>query len=278
MSTATQQAPRGRGQGKRSRGQNQRNQTARSGDGDAMSLANRGSDEVVSTTLERVSLADNATVGDKSEEPDVCWICAEEIRFWSIGECNHITCHVCALRLRALYKRTECTFCKVSIVLCCLMLNADRLQNPQPSVIFASTPANQYQSYDVESMEFKDAKLSIYFETGEMMEDSLILLRFNCPDPDCDYIATGGWADLKWHVRDAHKRVMWSVGLYVYEAGRLTTLLQKRSLYSEQEDFHARAHCIHPETAGRSFAVSEQQSERETKGRSGSASHVRVLS
>lgn len=49
-----------------------------------------------------------------SVDPEsVCWICAEPVRFYSVSECNHRTCHVCALRLRALYKRMDCTFCKV---------------------------------------------------------------------------------------------------------------------------------------------------------------------
>jgi hypothetical protein len=43
----------------------------------------------------------------------ICWICAEPVKFYALAECNHRTCHVCALRLRALYKRTDCTFCKV---------------------------------------------------------------------------------------------------------------------------------------------------------------------
>ena len=41
-----------------------------------------------------------------------------------------------------------------------------------------------------------------------MMEDTLILLRFNCPDGSCDYIASG-WGDLKLHVRGAHGNLMW---------------------------------------------------------------------
>lgn len=41
-----------------------------------------------------------------------------------------------------------------------------------------------------------------------MMEETLILLRFNCPDGSCDYIA-GGWSDLKLHVRGAHGNLMW---------------------------------------------------------------------
>lgn len=59
-------------------------------------------------------------------------------------------------------------------------------------------------------MAFKDAKLSVYFETRDMMEETLILLRFNCPDPDCDYIGNG-WGDLKLHVRATHGKFMWYV-------------------------------------------------------------------
>ena len=57
---------------------------------------------------------------------------------------------------------------------------------------------------------YKDSKLSISFETQEMMEETLILLRFNCPDPECDYIGTG-WNDLKLHTRGVHGKLMWSV-------------------------------------------------------------------
>jgi E3 ubiquitin-protein ligase ZNF598 len=47
------------------------------------------------------------------DEPDLCWICAEPIKYYAVSDCNHRTCHVCALRLRALYKKLDCTFCKV---------------------------------------------------------------------------------------------------------------------------------------------------------------------
>ena len=59
-------------------------------------------------------------------------------------------------------------------------------------------------------MQFKDPKLSVFFETQEMMEDALILLRFNCPDSECAYIG-GGWADLRLHVRATHGKLMWFV-------------------------------------------------------------------
>lgn len=50
---------------------------------------------------------------EDEEEEEFCYICAEPVRYWVLGTCNHRTCHVCSLRLRALYKKRECTFCKV---------------------------------------------------------------------------------------------------------------------------------------------------------------------
>lgn len=49
------------------------------------------------------------------EEGEVCFICASTIDHLSIAPCNHQTCHICALRLRALYKKRDCAYCKVSI-------------------------------------------------------------------------------------------------------------------------------------------------------------------
>jgi hypothetical protein len=62
--------------------------------------------EVVAGQLAAVALSDAGDV-------DVCWICAEPVKYYAVPECNHRTCHTCALRLRALYKKLECTFCKV---------------------------------------------------------------------------------------------------------------------------------------------------------------------
>ena len=63
-----------------------------------------------STTTVVATQSETTSGGDS----DVCWICAEPVKYYSLSECNHRTCHVCAIRLRALYKKTECTFCKVS--------------------------------------------------------------------------------------------------------------------------------------------------------------------
>ena len=55
---------------------------------------------------------------------------------------------------------------------------------------------------------YKDAKLAVFFETQDMMEETLILLRFNCADAECDYTAPG-WGDLKLHTRAAHGKMLW---------------------------------------------------------------------
>ncbi|CAE6363209.1 unnamed protein product [Rhizoctonia solani] len=127
--------------------------------------------------------------GDSDEM--ICWICAEPVKFYALSECNHKTCHVCALRLRALYKRTDCTFCKHS----------------QVSVIFTTSATKAYSNFTPNDIPFSDPKLQISFETKEMMEDTMILLRFNCPDADCDVIAQG-WGDLKWHVKEKHDSML----------------------------------------------------------------------
>ncbi len=59
------------------------------------------------------------------EEGEVCFICASTIEHLSIAPCNHQTCHICALRLRALYKKRDCAYCKVREI--ALQLPGERL-------------------------------------------------------------------------------------------------------------------------------------------------------
>ncbi|KAL1716434.1 hypothetical protein EV715DRAFT_205332 [Schizophyllum commune] len=137
--------------------------------------------------------ASSPAAGAEEPDPDVpvCFICAEPVKYYAVSACNHRTCHVCSLRLRALYKKTDCTFCK----------------DPQPSVIFTTSPDAPFLSFTPEDIPYKDARLAISCETPEMLEESLLLLRFNCPDDTCDYIGKG-WADLKLHVRATHGKLM----------------------------------------------------------------------
>ncbi|KAH8980343.1 hypothetical protein EDB86DRAFT_567986 [Lactarius hatsudake] len=146
------------------------------------------------TDVDTAAAADvtaSQTEAQEDDNQDLCWICAEPVKYYAVSECNHRTCHICALRLRALYKKLDCTFCK----------------EPQPTVIFTVSPDAPFASYAPDAISFQDVKLAISFETQEIMEESLLLLRFNCPDSSCDYIATG-WNDLKLHARGNHSKLM----------------------------------------------------------------------
>ncbi|KAH9066386.1 hypothetical protein EDB87DRAFT_1733220 [Lactarius vividus] len=147
--------------------------------------------KVDTDTAAAADVTASQTEAQEDDNQDLCWICAEPVKYYAVSECNHRTCHICALRLRALYKKLDCTFCK----------------EPQPTVIFTISSDAPFTSYAPDAIPFQDVKLAISFETQEIMEESLLLLRFNCPDSSCDYIATG-WNDLKLHARGNHTKFM----------------------------------------------------------------------
>ena len=51
--------------------------------------------------------------GEVDNDAEVCFICASSVMHNAIAPCNHRTCHICALRLRALYKTRACAHCRV---------------------------------------------------------------------------------------------------------------------------------------------------------------------
>ncbi|KAJ3272607.1 hypothetical protein HK104_004429, partial [Borealophlyctis nickersoniae] len=129
---------------------------------------------------------------ESETEDKVCFICAEEITCYAVGQCNHRVCHLCSLRLRALYKNRACAYCKTEL----------------PSVVHTRSSTKQFGDFTLSTLPACDKRLSIYFDDLEIHEDALILLRFNCPDPNCDVACSGGWPELKNHVRKTHGMVM----------------------------------------------------------------------
>jgi len=100
--------PRNRGAGNTTRGGSNRI-------GGNTNKVNEGTDTQVVEVGEGPDVASKLPVApSENGDVDICWICAEQVKYYAVSECNHRTCHVCALRLRALYKKMECTFCKVS--------------------------------------------------------------------------------------------------------------------------------------------------------------------
>jgi hypothetical protein len=121
----------------------------------------------------------------------VCFICASPVAHNSVAPCNHRTCHICALRLRALYKTKACAHCRTEAAY----------------VTFTDDPEKRFEEYQSADFYRTDPTLGINYENADIFEDTLLLLRYNCPDGDCD-VACLGWPDLHRHVRTQHQKSM----------------------------------------------------------------------
>jgi E3 ubiquitin-protein ligase ZNF598 len=121
----------------------------------------------------------------------VCFICASPIDHTAIAPCNHQTCHICALRLRALYKTRACAHCR----------------SESPFVIFTDATEKHFQDFNDQDFAKIDENLGIKFEKQSILEDTILLLRYNCPDQTCDMVCQS-WPHLKNHVRGKHGKRM----------------------------------------------------------------------
>ncbi|GAA6025087.1 hypothetical protein JCM11491_004775 [Sporobolomyces phaffii] len=195
--------------------------------------------------------ADNAEHEEEGQGGNTCFICAEPVQYWALGRCNHRTCHTCSIRLRALYKKRECTFCKTEC----------------DSVIFTESESKAFEEYDAEATPFSDTKLGLLFETRVQLEDTLSLLRFNCPfrpsspdlppstavpdsaeaaSPDpCPQILTG-WMDLKRHVRAAHHSTLCDL------------CCSNKKIFAHEHELFSLPHSAPP---GRNGTVAKRESE-----------------
>ena len=128
---------------------------------------------------------------DEDVEAEVCFICASPVVHNSVAPCNHRTCHICALRLRALYKTRACAHCRTEAKF----------------VIFMDDAMKRYEDFVEADFQETDEVLGIKYEQKEIHSDTLLLLRYNCPDETCD-VACKGWPALHHHVRTIHHKVM----------------------------------------------------------------------
>lgn len=80
-------------------------------------------------------------------------------------------------------------------------------QTEAPHVIFTDDTAKRYEDFNAADFQEIDEVLGIQYEQKEIHNDTVLLLRYNCPDASCD-IACWGWPDLHRHVKGAHHKVM----------------------------------------------------------------------
>lgn len=163
-------------------------------------------------------------VPDFEAQDETCFICAEPVHILALPPCSHKTCHVCFVRLKALYKKTTCTFCNQDFGNQPVVFTRDATKEfsdfVEPlglSKLSISDPAQQPKPEGQEEDSSrglhllkggKDDKLGVHFDEPELKHLTLALLSFNCPDPICTNICSG-WKDLKLHAKRAHDRSLW---------------------------------------------------------------------
>ncbi|OAA60876.1 Zinc finger, RING/FYVE/PHD-type [Cordyceps fumosorosea ARSEF 2679] len=130
-------------------------------------------------------------VDDDDENEDVCFICANPVAHHSIAPCNHKTCHICGLRMRALYKTKDCAHCRTEA----------------PYVIFTDDAEKKFEDYKPADLTTVDNNIGIKYTNEDIVGDTVLLLRYNCPDASCDFAGLG-WPDLHRHVKSAHRKRM----------------------------------------------------------------------
>lgn len=93
-------------------------------------------------------------------------------------------------------------------------------------MIFTDDPVKRYADFKETDFARKDENLGIKYEKEEIFEDTVLLLRYNCPDAHCD-VACLGWPDLYRHVKSKHGKVMWYAMLPTFSNNKLCSFTKR---------------------------------------------------
>lgn len=74
-------------------------------------------------------------------------------------------------------------------------------------MIFTDDPLKRFEEYADSDITSLDNNIGIKYTNEEIVGDTVLLLRYNCPVGDCVFAGLG-WPDLHRHVRSAHQRKM----------------------------------------------------------------------
>ncbi|KAJ2798602.1 hypothetical protein H4R21_003861, partial [Coemansia helicoidea] len=136
------------------------------------------------------------TGGNEEQEGDpaaadgeaVCFICADAVSFYAVGECDHRTCFRCNLRLRVLFKSKACPYCKTEL----------------GTVIYTRDPDATFGELSARPDLLEDKDQGIKFECPEARDAAEQTQRCSCPHRKCQHVSADGWKGLKNHVRTQH--------------------------------------------------------------------------
>lgn len=158
-------------------------------------LAHWRRNEVDSETEKKLAQERHRPRHDEPEDPGlhVCVVCANPIEIAALSPCNHIVCHLCAFRQRALYDKQKCLICRS---------DCDRL-------IFTDDPpeSHRYSDVDPASIVASDDTYGVDFTSEYARRRVLGLLQYRCPVEGCDDKDFGSFKRLNQHVRDVHNKV-----------------------------------------------------------------------
>lgn len=93
--------------------------------------------------------------------------------------------------MRALYKNKGCPHCRTAA----------------PFVIFTDDRTKLFEGYTDADITSADDNIGIRYTNEDIVGDTVLLLRYNCPDMSCDSAGLG-WPDLHRHVRAVHHKRM----------------------------------------------------------------------
>lgn len=87
------------------------------------------------------------------------------------------------------------------------LLQANGPKTPADFVIFSDNPEKRFEDYTPTEITTTDSNIGIKYTNEDIVGDTVLLLRYNCPDPSCDFAGLG-WPDLHRHVKSTHKKRM----------------------------------------------------------------------
>ncbi|QPG74498.1 hypothetical protein FOA43_001828 [Brettanomyces nanus] len=124
---------------------------------------------------------------------NICVVCANSIKIAALSPCNHVVCHICGFRQRALYEKKQCLVCRT---------DADQM-------IFTDDPPKSHHYDDVprDSIVSSNQKYAVEFTSFEAKNGTLGLLEFRCPVASCKGISFPSFKKLNEHVRELHNKV-----------------------------------------------------------------------
>lgn len=85
--------------------------------------------------------------------------------------------------------------------------NSNIFQTAAPFVIFTDNPEKRFEEYTDKDTTTTDTNIGIKYTNEDIVGDTVLLLRYNCPDASCDFAGLG-WPDLHRHVKSVHRKRM----------------------------------------------------------------------